>query len=77
MPPKPVSPPVLPGAAAKLAGFVLENAETVKEKKKERRMELAGLEPGDPLSTVHLIKLGFKNVVTNVPRLLKKYWLFL
>lgn len=43
-------------------------------KKKERRMELAGLEPGDPLSTYHLIKLGFKNVLAIVPKLAKKYW---
>ena len=43
-------------------------------KKKARRMELVGLEPGDPLSTYHLIKLGFKNALAIVPKLAKKYW---
>lgn len=43
-------------------------------KKKERRMELIGLEPGDPRSTYHLLKLGLKNAVTVVPKLVKKYW---
>lgn len=43
-------------------------------KKKERRRELVGLEPGDPLSTYHLIKRGFKNVLSIVPKLTKKYW---
>lgn len=77
--PEPVPPPVLPRAAIPTEGTVItppvvpmENVP--KGKKKERRMELAGLEAGDPRSTYHLIKLGFSNVVSIVPKLLRKYW---
>lgn len=50
------------------------SALATKGKKKERRLELAGLEPGDPRSTYHLLKLGLKNAVMVVPKLVMKYW---
>lgn len=36
-------------------------------------MELQGLEPGDPRSTVNLLKLGFHNVARSLPPILRKY----
>lgn len=56
--PRPSSPPVLESAIPK---------------KKERRLELQGLDPGDPLSTVHLLRRGLGNVARTVPPLLRRY----
>lgn len=47
--------------------------ETTVPKKKERRLELQGLEPGDPRSTVHLIRRGIGNVARTVPPILRRY----
>jgi hypothetical protein len=50
--------------------------EPAAKKKKERRMELQGLEAGDPRSTVDLLKLAFNNTVRSLPPVLRKYgWL--
>ena len=78
-PPEPVPPPIIPGMVTAAAEAVMApptgpKTEDAKGKKKERRMELVGLEPGDPRSVYHLLKLGLKNVVTVVPNLVKKYW---
>lgn len=51
-------------------------AEPSLRKKKERRMELQGLEGGDPRSTYHLLRRGFRNVLKNLPLLLRKYGYF-
>jgi hypothetical protein len=50
------------------------SAKSVAGKKRERRKELAGLEPGDPLSTYHLLMRGINNVRGILPKLLIKYW---
>jgi hypothetical protein len=42
-------------------------------KKKERRLELQGLDPGDPRSTVHLLRKSLGNVARTVPPLLRRY----
>lgn len=61
----PVAPPSLPG---------IPKTEAVKKEKKERRMELVGLENGDPLSTYQLAMLGLKNAISTVPKLVIRYW---
>jgi len=64
--PPPV-PPLLPGKEKTV------QPPAKPREKKERRMELQGLEPGDPRSTVRLIRRGMGNVARKVPPLLRKY----
>lgn len=63
----PPAPPLLPGKEAVVKPSAAPGV------KKERRMELQGLEPGDPRSTVRLIRRGMGNVARKVPPLLRKY----
>jgi hypothetical protein len=77
--PIPVPPPVFPGSASSPVKNVIAppdapQMEKGTGKKKERRMELAGLEPGDPLSTIGLLKLGVTNTFSTVPKFIAKYW---
>ncbi|UWG98634.1 hypothetical protein LPY66_07555 [Dehalobacter sp. DCM] len=48
-------------------------SDLTQKKKKERRMELQGLEVGDPRSTINLLKLGLHNVAQSLPPILRKY----
>lgn len=68
---EPLPAPVPPPAAAE----AMHTAQKPKEapRKKERRMELEGLEGGDPRSTVHLLKLGIRNTAAALPGMIKKY----
>lgn len=69
-PPTPPKGAVGPAAPAPPAAPAAPKAQKAA---KERRMELQGLEGGDPRSTVHLIRLGVRNAVGTLPALLKKY----
>lgn len=78
-PPSPLPPPVFPGLAHAAAGTVAVPAPPPKaapdaQKKKERRLGLAGLEPGDPRSIYHLVVLGLKNALAMAPKLAARYW---
>lgn len=65
----PVAPPLRPTVMAAPA----KPSEIPAPKKKERRMELEGLEGGDPRSTIHLIKLGMRNAAGTLPAMIRKY----
>ena len=72
----PVAPPVFPKtAASQVAPPAAPALKVIPGKKKERRMELAGLEAGDPRSTVHMLALGMKNAAATIPKLVSKYWM--
>lgn len=62
-------PPIPPARPPKVSKATIPEG-----KKKERRLGIAGLEPGDPLSIFHLVKLGLKNAVAIIPRMVIKYW---
>lgn len=67
-------PPGAPVPPPTVAATVLEKPKLkVVSPKKERRMELEGLEGGDPRSTVHLIRLGLRNAGATVPTMIRKY----
>lgn len=66
---KPMAPPLRPAALAAPNKPAAASA----PKKKERRIELEGLEGGDPRTTIHLIKLGIRNTAGTLPVLIRKY----
>lgn len=72
--PAPVPPPApLQAAAPKAPAAPGAPKLAAVPPKKERRMELEGLEGGDPRSTVHLVRLGIRNAAQTLPAMIKKY----